>query len=80
MTNLPELLTVDEVAEVFRVGKETVRGYIKQGVLPAVTLPHRVNTPKPGLSYRVRRDTLEQMLSLSCAEPTNEKLPEQASA
>jgi excisionase family DNA binding protein len=80
MTNLPEFLTVDEVADVLRVGDDTVRNYIKIGVLPAVKLPHRPDTPKPNQIYRIRRDMLEQILSFPCPEDANEKLPEQASA
>ena len=56
-----DLLTVREVAEQLRVDDTTVRRWIKGGVLDAVPLPHR------GLrqAYRIRRSTLETLLSSS---------------
>ena len=56
-----DLLTVREVAEELRVDDTTVRRWIKGGVLEAVPLPHR------GLrqAYRIRRSTLETLLSSS---------------
>jgi excisionase family DNA binding protein len=56
-----DLLTVREVAEQLRVDDTTVRRWIKGGVLEAVPLPHR------GLrqAYRIRRSTLETLLSSS---------------
>jgi len=56
-----DLLTVREVAEQLRVDDTTVRRWIKGGVLEAVPLPHR------GLrqAYRIRRSTLDTLLSSS---------------
>ena len=60
-TDKTDLLTVREVAEQLRVDDTTVRRWIKGGVLEAVPLPHR------GLrqAYRIRRSTLENLLSSS---------------
>lgn len=60
-----DLLTVTEVANILRVDATTVRRWIKNGVLEAVSLPHR------GLrqAYRVKRETLEKLL--------NEGLPQE---
>ncbi|GCE48506.1 excisionase family DNA binding protein [Thermosporothrix hazakensis] len=55
---MSDLLTVQEVAKIFRVDDTTVRRWIKIGALEAVTLPH-VNERT---SYRVKRSTLEQVL------------------
>jgi excisionase family DNA binding protein len=54
-----DLLTVREVANQLRVDDTTVRRWIKNGILEAITLPHR------GLrqAYRIRRSTLEEMLA-----------------
>jgi excisionase family DNA binding protein len=54
-----ELLTVREVAKQLRVDDTTVRRWIKNGVLDAITLPHH------GLrqAYRIRRSTLEALLA-----------------
>jgi excisionase family DNA binding protein len=52
------LLTVNEVAEELRVDDTTVRRWIKEGALEAITLP-RVG---PRQSYRVRRSTLNRVL------------------
>ncbi len=54
-----DLLTVREVANQLRVDDTTVRRWIKNGILEAITLPHR------GLrqAYRIRRSTLEAMLA-----------------
>lgn len=61
MINIPdaELLTVHEVASILRVDDTTVRRYIKNGVLDAITLPHREKRQ----SYRIRRSTLEDLLN-----------------
>ena len=39
--SIEDLLTVREVAEQLRVDDTTVRRWIKNGVLSAITLPHR---------------------------------------
>jgi len=56
-----ELLTVHEVAQQLRVDDTTVRRWIKNGVLEAISLPHK------GLrqAYRVRRSTLDALLTSS---------------
>lgn len=53
-----ELLTVGEVARRLRVDSTTVRRWISNGVLEAVTLPH----VGPRQSYRVRLSTLNHLL------------------
>jgi excisionase family DNA binding protein len=55
---MSELLTVTEVAEILRVDDTTVRRWIKQGALEAVTLPH-VNERQ---AYRIKRETLNKIL------------------
>jgi len=62
-----DLLTVREVAEQLRVDDTTVRRWIKGGVLEAVPLPHS------GLrqAYRIRRATLETLLSSSSLTDTS---------
>ncbi len=55
------LLTVSEVARILRVDDATVRRWVKQGVLEAVTLPH-VNSRQV---YRIKRETLEKVLGES---------------
>ena len=54
-----DLLTVREVAQQLRVDDTTVRRWIKNGVLEAITLPHRGARQ----AYRIRRSTLEALLS-----------------
>lgn len=56
---MSELLTVSEVARILRVDDTTVRRWIKNGALSAVSLPHA------GLrvAHRVRKDTLDQVLN-----------------
>lgn len=54
-----DLLTVSEVAQQLRVDDTTVRRWIKNGVLEAVTLPHVGQRQ----SYRVRRKTLDLLLN-----------------
>jgi excisionase family DNA binding protein len=58
-----ELLTVGEVADILRVDATTVRRWIKNGVLEAVTLPH-VNKR---CAYRIRRETVDALLNQSSA-------------
>lgn len=52
------LLTITEVARRLRVDSTTVRRWITLGVLDAVILPHQGKR----LSYRVRQQTLDQLL------------------
>lgn len=59
MSEKKELLTVREVAERLRVNETTVRRWIKDGVLEAVTLPHRGKRE----IYRVRLSTLNSVLA-----------------
>jgi excisionase family DNA binding protein len=54
-----DLLTVREVAKQLRVDDTTVRRWIKNGVLEAITLPHRGARQ----AYRIRRATLEALLA-----------------
>jgi excisionase family DNA binding protein len=54
-----ELLTVREVAKQLRVDDTTVRRWIKNGVLEAITLPHRGSRQ----AYRIRRSTLDALLT-----------------
>jgi len=61
-----ELLTVREVAKQLRVDDTTVRRWIKNGVLEAITLPHRGTRQ----AYRIRRSTLEALLAPS-HQPVN---------
>lgn len=55
---MEELLTVREVAHRLRVDETTVRRWIKNGVLEAITLPHRGKRE----SYRIKKSTLERVL------------------
>jgi excisionase family DNA binding protein len=52
-----ELITVLEAAKILRVRRETVRRYIKNGHLKAVTLP--------GGDYRLRERDIQKLLSHS---------------
>jgi len=54
-----ELLTVHEIAQILRCDDTTVRRWVKQGTLEAISLPHR------GLrtAYRIRRSTLDTLLA-----------------
>ncbi|HAH00216.1 MAG TPA: excisionase [Ktedonobacter sp.] len=56
-----DLLTVREVAKKLRVDDTTVRRWIKNGVLEAITLPHRGTRQ----AYRIRRSTLDTLLNSS---------------
>jgi excisionase family DNA binding protein len=53
------LLTIQEVARELRVDDTTVRRWIKQGALNAISLPH-VNKRQ---GYRIRRSTVDKILS-----------------
>jgi excisionase family DNA binding protein len=59
MEHADELLTVREVARRLRVDDTTVRRWIKHGTLEAVSLPHVGKRQ----AYRVRRSTIETLLS-----------------
>jgi len=52
------LLTVSEVGTLLRVDDTTVRRWVKNGVLEAVSLPH------VGLrqAYRIKRETVDKLL------------------
>jgi len=54
-----DLLTVREVAQTLRVDDTTVRRWIKNGVLEAITLPHKGTRQ----AYRIRRSTLTALLT-----------------
>lgn len=56
-----DLLTVREVAEQLRVDDTTVRRWIKNGILEAISLPHRGTRQ----AYRIRRETLNALLAPS---------------
>lgn len=60
---MADLLTVAEVAQSLRVDSTTVRRWIKNGVLDALSLPHR------GLrqAYRIKRETLDTLLNTTAA-------------
>lgn len=50
-----ELITVEEAARIFKVRRETIRRYIKNGHLPAVTLP--------GGDYRLRISDIQKLIN-----------------
>lgn len=52
-----ELLTVRRVADYYKVHPNTVRCWIRDGTLKAVTLPHKGDHKV----YRIRLDRLERM-------------------
>ncbi len=52
------LLTVREVAKRLRVDDTTVRRWINNGILPAITLPH----PGKRQAYRIRQSDLDAVL------------------
>jgi excisionase family DNA binding protein len=54
-----DLLTVREVAKQLRVDDTTVRRWIKNGSLEAITLPHRGTRQ----AYRIRRSTVDALLT-----------------
>lgn len=54
----PELLTVREVAKRLRVDETTVRRWIVNGLLEAVTLPHAGKRQ----GYRVRSATVNALI------------------
>jgi excisionase family DNA binding protein len=50
-----ELITVEEAARILKVRRETIRRYIKEGHLHALTLP--------GGDYRLRDSDIQKLLS-----------------
>ena len=56
-----ELLTVREVAKIFRVDDTTVRRWIKDEALEAIILPHM--NERQG--YRIRRSVVDAILRSS---------------
>ena len=54
-----DLLTVREVAKQLRVDDTTVRRWIKNGALAAISLPHRGTRQ----AYRIRRSTVDALLT-----------------
>lgn len=56
---MSELLTVREVANILRVDDTTVRRWVKQGALEAITLPHK-NVRQ---AYRIKRETVDKLLT-----------------
>jgi len=54
-----DLLTVHEVAEALRVDDTTVRRWIKNGALEAISLPHVGKRQ----AYRISRATLNALLN-----------------
>lgn len=53
------LLTVKEFADKLRIDSTTVRRWIKNGVLEAISLPHQ-NTRQ---AYRIKSETLTKLLN-----------------
>jgi len=56
---MQELLTVAEVARTLRVDETTVRRWVKQGLLEAVTLPHKGKRQ----GYRIKKTTLDKLVA-----------------
>jgi excisionase family DNA binding protein len=56
--NMGELMTVHEVAKELRVDDTTVRRWIKNGALEAITLPH-LNKRQ---AYRIKRETFDKLM------------------
>lgn len=56
--DMEDLLTVREVARRLRVDDTTVRRWIKNGSLEAITLPHRGKRQ----AYRVKKSTMEKLM------------------
>ena len=59
-----ELLTVNEVAKRLRVDASTVRRWIRDGLLEAVTLPHNGHRKQ----HRIRKDVFEKLLGSQQSE------------
>lgn len=60
-TNSTRLLTLHQVASRLQVDDTTVRRWIKNGVLPAVTLPTIPGAKRQ--SYRVLPETMENLIN-----------------
>lgn len=60
MGNLENLLTITEVADRLRVNHTTVRKWIKQKYLKAISLPSDPDSNRK--TYRVREETLNELL------------------
>jgi excisionase family DNA binding protein len=73
--DMEELLTVSEVARRLRVDATTVRRWIKNGALDAVTLPHRGKRQ----AYRIKRSTIDTLLNSSLARNNVKGLIDQPS-
>jgi excisionase family DNA binding protein len=56
--DMEELLTVREVARRLRVDDTTVRRWIKNGSLEAITLPHKGKRS----AYRVKKSTMDKLM------------------
>ncbi len=68
MPNVPNestLLTVHEVATRLRVDDTTVRRWITNNILPAITLPH--SGKRQG--YRIRQSDLDTVLKSTATAP-----------
>ena len=52
---MPVILTVPEVADIFRVNRKTVFGWISKGKLPAIRTP--------GHGIRIKRGHVEALLN-----------------
>ncbi len=55
-----ELMTVGEVAKLFRVDTTSVRRWIASGTLPAVKLPHKNKRTQ----YRVKKSDIDALLGV----------------
>ncbi len=67
-----DLMTVHEVARRLRVDDTTVRRWITNGILPAITLPH--SGKRQG--YRIRQSDLDTVLhSTATTTQTDGSLP-----
>ena len=52
-------MTIKDVARLMEVDEKTVRRWIKNGALEAITLPHRGTRQ----AYRIRRSTVDALLT-----------------
>ena len=58
-----ELITVEEASKILKVRRETIRRYIKDGHLHALTLP--------GGDYRLRDSDIQKLLSRNTYKGVN---------
>jgi len=56
---MSDLLTVAEVAAILRVDQSTVRRWIREGIMDAITLPH----VKWRTGYRVKQETVNAIVA-----------------